>query len=99
MTKLLDPILPGEILEEEFLKPFEISQSALARNLGVSHRRINEIIRGKRAISPDTALRLAAYFGTSAEFWINLQMTYELRLLKRKLGSSYSKIQHFSTAA
>ena len=75
----LSPIYPGEILQEEFLKPLKISQYRLAKDVSVPPRRINEIVHGKRAISTDTALRLARYFDTSAEFWLNLQMQYELK--------------------
>lgn len=83
MSRLL-PIHPGEILSEEFLKPLSISQSKLARDLKVPHRRINEIVLGKRSVTPDTALRLSAYFGNTAEFWMNLQTTFDLRCLKGK---------------
>lgn len=92
MSKTLAPIHPGVILEEEFLKPMGISQSRLARDIGVPQRRINEIARGKRAITPDTALRLSVYFGTTAEFWMNLQITFDLRILKRKHPSLYEKL-------
>lgn len=74
----LAPIHPGEILTEDFLKPMAISQSQLARDINVPPRRINEICLAKRAITPDTALRFARYFGTSAEFWLNLQQRYDL---------------------
>jgi antitoxin HigA-1 len=77
--KKLAPIPPGEILAEEFMKPHDLSQNALARALRVPPRRINEIVFGKRAITADTALRLGSYFGTSAEMWIGLQSDYELR--------------------
>ena len=79
------PIHPGEILNEEFLFPMEISQSRLARDINVPPRRINEICLAKRAITPDTALRLARYFGTSAEFWMTLQQRYDLECAKDKL--------------
>lgn len=92
MSKYLKPIHPGEILEEEFLKPMHVSQSKLARDLDVPHRRINEIARGKRAITPDTALRLAAYFKTTPEFWMNLQTFYDLRILQRKRQSFYEDL-------
>ena len=72
-------IHPGEILLEEFLKPMDLSQNHLAIAIHVPARRINEIVHGKRAITADTALRLAKYFGTSNEFWINLQSHYEMR--------------------
>ena len=80
--KKLAPIPPGEILSEEFMKPHQLSQNALARALCVPPRRINEIILGKRAITADTALRLGRFFGTTAEMWIGLQSDYELRLAR-----------------
>ena len=78
----LPPIHPGEILREEFMKPRDLSQNALARALNVPPRRINEIVLEKRGISADTALRLARYFGTSAEMWAGLQADYDLRLAR-----------------
>ena len=78
--KVLPPVHPGEILLEEFMKPLGISQNRLARDLKVPPRRINEIVHGKRGITIDTALRLARHFGTSVEFWINLQTHYELEV-------------------
>ena len=74
----IPPLHPGEVLFEEFLKPMNISQNQLGRDLGVSPRRINEIIHGKRSITADTALRLARYFGNSPQFWLGLQMDYDL---------------------
>ena len=79
---------PGEILLLEFLEPMGLSQNALARAIGVPPRRINEIVLGKRAVTADTDLRLARYFGTSPEFWLNLQSLYELRLADQKAGKS-----------
>lgn len=76
--KELPPIHPSEILLEEFLKPLEISQYRLAKDLSVPARRINEIVLGKRAVTADTALRLSRYFGLSDRFWINLQARYDL---------------------
>ena len=76
--KKIPPVHPGEILEEEFLKPLGISQNRLGKDLGVSPRRVNEIIHGKRAITADTALRLSRYFGNSASFWLGLQMDFDL---------------------
>jgi len=76
--KKIPPLHPGEVLFEEFLKPMGISQNQLGRNLGVSARRINEIIHGKRSMTADTALRLSRYFGNSAQFWMGLQMDYDL---------------------
>ena len=76
------PIHPGEVLREDFLEPLDMSANALANKLGVTPARINEIVREKRGITADTALRLAKYFGGSAQFWLNLQSTYELRLVE-----------------
>jgi addiction module HigA family antidote len=83
--KKLPPIHPGEILMEEFLKPMEISQYRLAKDISVPPRRINEIVHGKRAITPDTALRLSRYFGLSERFWINMQARYDLEIEKDRL--------------
>jgi addiction module HigA family antidote len=80
--KKLPPIHPGEILREEFMKPRGLSQNALARALNVPPRRINEIVMEKRSISADTALRLARFFGTTAEMWTGLQADYDLRLAR-----------------
>src|SRR5882724_7522857 len=85
MARKLKPISPGEILLEEFLKPLEISQSQLARDLNVPVGRVNDIVQAKRAITPDTALRLAVYFNMTPEFWINLQSHYDLKLAKQTL--------------
>lgn len=74
----LKPIHPGEVLLEEFLKPMDLSQNRLALDIGVPARRINEIVLGKRRITANTALRLARYFGTSSQFWLGLQMDYDL---------------------
>lgn len=82
----LPPIHPGEILREEFLLPLSISPTRLAKETSVPPRRINEIVRGSRAISADTALRLARYFGTSERFWLNLQARYDLEVEKDRLG-------------
>jgi antitoxin HigA-1 len=82
----LPPIHPGEILLEEFLKPMSISQYRLAKDISVPPRRINEIVHGKRAISPNTALRLSRYFGLSERFWINMQARYDLEIEKDKLA-------------
>ncbi|HRQ38222.1 MAG TPA: HigA family addiction module antitoxin [Chloroflexota bacterium] len=83
--ELLPPIHPGEILQEEFLEPMNISQYRLAKDIGVPPRRINEIVQGKRAISADTALRLSRYFGLSERFWLNLQSRYDLEIEKDRL--------------
>ncbi len=83
---VMPPVHPGEILLEEFLEPLGLSQYRLAKDISVAPRRINEIVHGKRAISADTALRLARYFGTTDRFWLNLQMRYDLELEKDRLG-------------
>ncbi len=77
-TNKIPPLHPGVVLYEEFLQPFKISQNQIARDLGVSPRRINEIIHGKRSVTADTALRLSLYFGNSAQFWMGLQMDFDL---------------------
>jgi len=82
----LAPIHPGEILLEEFLKPLNLTQYRLAKNLSVPPRRINEIIQGRRAITADTALRLARFFGNSERFWLNLQTNYDLELQRDHLA-------------
>jgi len=84
-TKLLEPIPPGEILEEEFMRPLGVSANALARRIDVPVTRISEIVRGKRGITADTALRLARLFGTSSDFWLGLQAEYDLRVARRDL--------------
>jgi len=86
MTKLTN-IHPGEVLFEEFLVPMGLSQNRIAREMGVPPRRINEIVHGKRAVTADTALRLARYFGISEEFWMGLQADYDLEEARNKLGS------------
>lgn len=87
IKKRLHPVHPGEVLEEEFLKPMGLSQNRLALNIGVPPRRINEIILEKRRITADTALRLARFFGTSAEFWLGLQAQYDLDITEEELGN------------
>lgn len=82
----LNPIHPGEVLLEEFLKPMGLSQNQLAIGMGVPARRINEIVLGKRQVTADTALRLARYFGMSAQFWLGLQMDYDLDVVADGLG-------------
>jgi addiction module HigA family antidote len=81
--KLLDPIPPGEILREEFMRPLGISANALARDIAVPANRISQILNGKRALSADTALRLGKYFGVSPEIWLDLQSDYDLRLARQ----------------
>ena len=98
-VKKIPPIHPGEILLEEFLKPMNISQNQLGRGLGVSPRRINEIVHGKRSITADTALRLAAYFANSPSFWLGLQMDYDLDIAEDTLSSRIKKeIRHIGAA-
>ena len=82
---MLNNIHPGEILLEEFLKPMEISQNAIARAIAVPPRRINEIVHGKRSVTADTAIRLAAYFGTSEQFWTGLQADYDLEKARKDI--------------
>ncbi len=82
----LRPVHPGEVLSEEFLKPMGLSQNRVALDIGVSARRINEIVLHKRGITADTALRLARYFGMSAQFWLGLQKDYELDVAQDALG-------------
>jgi addiction module HigA family antidote len=97
-NKKIPPLHPGEVLLEEFLKPMNISQNQLGRDLGVSPRRINEIIHGKRSITADTALRLARYFGNSPQFWLGLQMDYDLDVdtdrLSRRINKEVKKLAY-----
>src|SRR5579884_1000230 len=86
MGKKVASIHPGEILLKEFLEPMKISQNRLSREMSVPPRRINEIVLGKRAITADTALRLGRYFGTTAQFWLNLQVRYDLECAQDKIG-------------
>ena len=85
MSRKLKPITPGEILLEEFMNPLGISQNKLARDLDVPVGRISDIVQGKRAITPDTALRLAVYFKMTPEFWVNLQSRFDLKIAKESL--------------
>lgn len=85
------PIHPGEVLDEEFLRPLRLSQYRIAKDLSVPARRINEIVHGLRGISADTALRLARYFGTTEEFWMNLQAHYDLEVEKERLRGRLTK--------
>ena len=97
--KELDPIKPGEILLEEFMKPLGLSQNRLARDIDVPVGRISEIVRGRRAITADTALRLEKYFDVSAEFWLNLQSRYDLKMAKRDTWPKVrSRIRRFKAA-
>ena len=90
-ARKLKPIHPGEVLAADFLEPLGLSQYRLARDLSVAPRRINEIVHGTRAISADTALRLARYFGTSERFWLNLQARYDLEVERDHLGARLAK--------
>jgi addiction module HigA family antidote len=87
----LHPVHPGEVLNEEFLKPMGLSQNKLSLNIGVPARRINEIVLEKRRVTADTALRLSKFFGTSAEFWLGLQSQYDLDVASEKLGNRLDK--------
>ena len=93
-------IHPGEILEEEFSKPMAITQYRLASDIGVPRRRINEIVHGNRAMTADTALRLSEYFGTTAEFWLNLQSRHDLLLEQKSSGKAIKRlVKPFALAA
>ena len=95
----LAPIHPGEILVEEFLAPLGITQYRLAKDISVPPRRINEIVKGLRAVSADTALRLARFFGTSERFWLNLQMRYDIEVEKDRLGNRLNnEVRTFASA-
>jgi addiction module HigA family antidote len=98
-SKLLTNITPGEILEEDFLKPMAITQYRLAKDIGVPPRRVNEIVKGQRAITADTALRLGRYFRMSPEFWLNLQSHYDLEREQERLGRRLDKEVKVSAAA
>lgn len=89
--KKIEPVHPGEILFEEFLKPMNLSQNKLANDIGISPRRINEIVHGKRRITADTALRLARYFKMSPQFWLGLQMDYDLDIEEDRLAVRIEK--------
>jgi len=93
MSKRLPNIHPGEVLLEEFLRPLDLSQNALARAIGVPPRRINEIVLGKRAVTADTAIRLSRYFKVSAKLWMGLQAEYDLEEAQRRLGKQVQDIQ------
>lgn len=91
MPKKLSPITPGDILLEEFLEPMRISQAKLARDINVPPNRINQIINGKREISTDTALRLGKYFNIEPEFWLNLQMRFNMKVVREKTGKKIER--------
>lgn len=91
-AKLLPPIHPGEVLREEFMLPMGLSSHAVARAVGVTAARINDIVNERRGITADTALRIGRYFGTTADVWINLQKRYELETARRDLGDALFRI-------
>ena len=96
--KLHAPIHPGEVLMEDFIEGFGITQHKLAVSIGVPPRRINEIVHGKRAITADTALRLGRYFGVEPQFWLNLQSRYELELAQERVADQITKITPLQVA-
>ena len=93
----IKPILPGEILEEDFLIPMGISSYKLAKDIKISATRVSEILKGKRRITVDTALRLSRYFGNSVEFWVGIQSDYEIRKGKKDLENQLAQIKQFET--
>jgi len=95
----MNPVHPGEILLEEFLTPMGISQYRLAKDISVPARRINEIVHGKRAVTADTALRLGRFFGTSAQFWLNLQSHFDLEIQIDRIGDKLDHEVHALSAA
>jgi len=99
MSNKLPPIHPGEILLEEFLEPLGISQYRLAKDISVPPRRINEIVLGKRSITPDTALRLSLFFSLSERFWMNLQIRYDIEVEKDKLEDRLAEEVHIYATA
>jgi len=96
---IMEPVHPGEILLEEFLKPLALSQCQLAKELSVPARRINEIVHGQRRITADTALRLARFSGTAERFWMNLQARYDLEIERDRLGSMLDDIRPMEAAS
>ncbi len=99
MTKKLKPIHPGEQLREEFMIPLGLSSNALARALNVTPARINEIVRERRGVSADTALRLARYFNTSHHFWLNLQTNYDVQCAEDTAGKAIAHIKPFAAVS
>ena len=89
----LEPVHPGEVLMHDFMEPFALSSNALAKAVGVTPTRIHEIVRGRRGITAETALRLARYFGTDAQSWMHLQDRYELAVAKRRVGGALAAIR------
>lgn len=98
MVEKLPPVHPGEILREEFMVPMGLSSNALARALGVTPARVNEIVRERRGISADTALRLARFFGTDVQSWMNLQSSYDVECARREAGEIIARIQPYAAA-
>ena len=96
--KLYEPIHPGEVLMEDFIEGFGITQHKLAVSIGVPPRRINEIVHGKRSITADTALRLGRYFGVEPQFWLNLQSRYELEMAQERVADQITKITPLQVA-
>lgn len=100
MAKKLAPIHPGEVLLADFLEPLELSQYRLAHSISVPARRINEIVHGKRAVTADTALRLARFFGNSEQFWLNLQTRHDLEVERDRLGARLkTEVEVFAAAS
>ncbi len=99
MSKKLKPIHPGEILREEYMIPFGLSSNALARGIGVTPARVNEIVRERRGISADTALRLARFFNTDAQSWLNLQTNFDMQCAEDAAGSAIAKIKPWTPTA
>ncbi len=99
ITEMLPNIHPGEVLKEEFLAPMNISAYRLSKELDIPQTRISEIIRGRRSITADTAVRLSRFFGTSEEFWLNLQNTYDLEEIKRAKAEEFNRIRRFAAMA
>jgi addiction module HigA family antidote len=98
MSKILSPVHPGEVLREEFMKPMGISINALARSLHVPVSRVSKVVNEQRDITPDTAMRAARYFGTSAEFWLNLQSRYDLLVAKRHEKAIQQEVRPLASA-
>jgi len=94
----IPPVHPGEVLLEEFLKPWGVSQNRLAQHMGINTNRLNEIVRGRRGVTGDTALRLAHATNTTPEFWLNLQALYDLETAKDRLGNRLEKVTPLTEA-
>lgn len=99
MAKVLPPVHPGEILKEEFLAPLALSAGALARRIGVPRTRIERVVKEETPITTDTALRLAKVFGTSPEFWTNLQSLYDLKIAEKEMAAELGRIEALDGAA